>query len=364
MSSYQLEAIVTSIFMVVVSVVAVFGNFMVIVAILWNKRLRTVPYNFLFLNLAVADMLQGAIAMPLRLADQLNQNDKKPLIPCLVVIPLTVFFFGASNFNLTLISLDRYFALKKPFLYPLLAVPWRLALIVAASWLVIFIIAFLPIMGWGADVTAEVSDICLFSTTLSREYLFVLFSIVNLAVIIILAFTNYFILKTARRQVHRINIDKNLGTLLEEPFSVVAKSKPMTLSNQIRTTADNNTINNRMFVISDSENADQKGTKIVLIVVGIFVFLTTPITVIDIISLLGCPSCTPLIVVKVTVFMAYANACVNVFIYAGLNTEMRNTWVAMYRRAKAALGRSFHSYLVKWMCCRSSVPSTEVIEFA
>ena len=363
MSSYRLEAIVTSIFMVVVSVVAVFGNLMVIVAILWNKRLRTVPYNFLFLNLAVADMLQGAIAMPLRLADQLNQTGKKPLIPCLVVIPLTVFFFGASNFNLTLISLDRYFALKKPFLYPLLAVPSRLALIVAVSWVIIFIIAFLPIMGWGAAAAADVSDICLYSTTLSREYLFVLFSIVNLAVILILAFTNYFILKTARRQVHRINIDKNLGTLLEVPFSVAAKSKPMTLYN-IRTTADNNTINNRVFVISNSENADRKGTKIVLIVVGIFVFLTTPITVIDIISLLGCVSCTPLIVVKVTVFMAYANACVNVFIYAGLNTEMRNTWVAMYRRAKAALGRSFHSYLVKWMCCRSSVSSTEVIEFA
>ena len=363
MSSYRLEAIVTSIFMVVVSVVAVFGNLMVIVAILWNKRLRTVPCNFLFLNLAVADMLQGAIAMPLRLADQLNQADKKPLISCLVVIPLTVFFFGASNFNLTLISLDRYFALKKPFLYPLLAVHWRLALIVAVSWVIIFIIAFLPIMGWGAAVTAEVTEICLYSTTLSREYLFVLFSIVNLAVILILAFTNYFILKTARRQVHRINIDKNLGTLLEVPFSVAAKSKPMTLSN-IRTTADNNTINNRVFVISNSENADRKGTKIVLIVVGIFVFLTTPITVIDIISLLGCVSCTPLIVVKVTVFMAYANACVNVFIYAGLNTEMRNTWVAMYRRAKAALGRSFHSYLVKCMCCRSSVSSTEVIEFA
>ena len=149
MTSYSLETILTSIFMLTVSIVAVFGNLLVIVAILWNRRLRTVC-NFLFLNLAVADMLQGAIAMPLRLADQLNQTGKKPLIPCLVVIPLTVFFFGASNFNLTLISLDRYFALKKPFLYPLLAVHWRLALIVAVSWVIIFIIAFLPIMGWGA----------------------------------------------------------------------------------------------------------------------------------------------------------------------------------------------------------------------
>ena len=89
------------------------------------------------------------------------------------------------------------------------------------------------------------------------------------------------------------------------------------------------------------ESKERRPTKVVLIIVGIFVILTTPITVIDIISLLGCPTCTPLTVVKVTVFMAYANACVNVFIYAGYNTEMRNTWVAIYRKAKDAVFRRF-----------------------
>ena len=324
--------------MLTVSIVAVFGNLLVIVAILWNRRLRTVC-NFLFLNLAVADMLQGAIAMPLRLADQLNQTNKKPLIPCLVVIPLTVFFFGASNFNLTLISLDRYFALKKPFLYPLLAVPWRLALIVAASWLVIFIIAFLPIMGWGAAVTAEVTEICLYSTTLSREYLFVLFSIVNLAVILILAFTNYFILKTARRQIRRIvNSNHHAASSTEGP-SVIYMETATTDVSTFRCYADSDPTSaaDQVQNLRTGSNRERRATKIVLIVVGIFVFLTTPITVIDIISLLGCPSCTPLIVVKVTVFMAYANACINVFIYAGFNTEMRNTWIAIYRTVKQAV---------------------------
>ena len=324
--------------MLTVSIVAVFGNLLVIVAILWNRRLRTVC-NFLFLNLAVADMLQGAIAMPLRLADQLNQTNKKPLIPCLVVIPLTVFFFGASNFNLTLISLDRYFALKKPFLYPLLAVPWRLALIVAVSWLVIFIIAFLPIMGWGAAVTAEVTEICLYSTTLSREYLFVLFSIVNLAVILILAFTNYFILKTARRQIRRIvNSNHHAASSTEGP-SVIYMETATTDVSTFRCYADSDPTSaaDQVQNLRTGSNRERRATKIVLIVVGIFVFLTTPITVIDIISLLGCPSCTPLIVVKVTVFMAYANACINVFIYAGFNTEMRNTWIAIYRTVKQAV---------------------------
>ena len=331
MATYSTETILTSIFMITVSVVAVIGNFLVILAILWNKKLRT-TCNFLFLNLAVADMLQGAISMPLRLADQLNQTDDSPLIPCLVVIPLTVFLFGASNFNLTLISLDRYLALRKPFIYPTLAEPRKTAFVVAVSWVLIFMIAFLPIMGWGAAETADVTDICLFSTTLSREYLFMLFSIVNLFVIIILAFTNYFILKTARSQIRSIQVTENHVTVHDEEVSVTVVTG--------RPTTDGDTINadqSRAQVSRTGGSKEPRATKIVLIVVGIFVFLTTPITVIDIISLLGCPTCTPLTLIKITVFMAYANACVNVFIYAGFNTEMRNTWVGIFQQGKEAI---------------------------
>ncbi|XP_078372892.1 adenosine receptor A1-like [Oculina patagonica] len=334
-SSYSIEIIFTSIFMITVSVVAVIGNFLVILAILWNKRLRTVC-NFLFLNLAVADMLQGAIAMPLRLADQLNQTDNSPLIPCLVVIPLTVFLFGASNFNLTLISLDRYFALRWPFIHPTLAEPRRAGLIVAIFWVLMFIIAFLPIIGWGAADTADVTDICLYSTTLSREYLFMLFSIVNLAVVIILAFTNYFILKTARSQIRRINVNESHSSAADGQSSVVMETESVMVVSTVQSTNDTN---NEPAQVPRARGGgkERRATKIVLIVVGIFVFLTTPITVIDIISLLGCPTCTPLTLVKITVFMAYANACVNVFIYAGFNTEMRNTWIAIFRRAKQAI---------------------------
>ncbi|XP_078373925.1 adenosine receptor A2a-like [Oculina patagonica] len=345
MGSYSTETIFTSIFMITVSVVAVIGNFLVIIAILWNKRLRTVC-NFLFLNLAVADMLQGAIAMPLRLADQLNQTDNSPLIPCLVVIPLTVFLFGASNFNLTLISLDRYIALRWPFIYPTLAEPRRAGLIVAIFWVLMFIIAFLPIMGWGAADSADVADICLYSTTLSREYLFMLFSIVNLTVIMILAFTNYFILKTARNQIRRINVNKSHGSAVDGPSTIYKDDQSVTIvslrsTNELETNSEGATRAQR--VPREGGSKERRATKIVLIVVGIFVFLTTPITVIDIISLLGCPTCTPLTLVKITVFMAYANACVNVFIYAGFNTEMRNTWIAIFRRAKQAILIRFRS---------------------
>ena len=341
MGAYSTETILTSIFMITVSVVAVLGNFLVILAILWNRKLRTVC-NFLFLNLAVADMLQGAIAMPLRLADQLNQTDNSPLVPCLVVIPLTVFLFGASNFNLTLISLDRYIALRRPFIYPILAEPRRAAFIITMSWVLISIIAFLPLMGWGAADSADLADICLYSTTLSREYLFMLFSIVNLAVIIILAFTNYFILKTARNQIRRIKVNESRGsTTLDRP-STIHKEEPSITVVSVQATTEGDPIDHQApRMPRPGGSKERRATKIVLIVVGIFVFLTTPITVIDIISLLGCPACTPLTLVKVTVFMAYANACVNVFIYAGFNTEMRNTWVNIFRSTKQAIFTCF-----------------------
>jgi len=337
MGAYSTETIFTSIFMITVSVVAVLGNFLVILAILWNRKLRTVC-NFLFLNLAVADMFQGAIAMPLRLADQLNQTDNRPLVPCLVVIPLTVFLFGASNFNLTLISLDRYIALRRPFIYPILAEPRRTAFIVAMSWVLMSIIAFLPLMGWGAADSADIADICLYSTTLSREYLFMLFSIVNLGVILILAFTNYFILKTARNQIRRIKVNQSRGsTTVDRPSTIYKEEQSVTVVS-VRATTEGDPIDDPApRPPRPGGSKERRATKIVLIVVGIFVFLTTPITVIDIISLLGCPTCTPLTLVKITVFMAYSNACVNVFIYAGFNTEMRNTWVSIFRRTKQAI---------------------------
>ena len=355
MTSLPLATIVTSTFMITVSAVAVFGNFLVILAILWNRRLRTVC-NFLLLNLAVADLLQGAIAVPLRLVDQLNQTGRnKPLIPCLVVIPLTVFLFGASNFNLALISLDRYLALSRPFLYPTLTAPRRVVSVIALSWLLISIIAFLPIMGWGASNSANVTDICLYSTTLSKEYLFMLFSVVNLAVIIVLAFTNYFILKTARRQIRGIiSVDPRRKRILGKPFTIV-----QVLANRIRPSTDSIATGTPAAMTVPIGTSEHKSTRIVSIIVGVFVILTLPITVIDTVSLLGCQGCIRVEVTKVTVVMAYANASVNVFLYAGFNTEMKNTWVAIYKKVKEAVYRCL---LEKVSRNSKSVPSRAEVQ--
>ena len=135
-----------------------------------------------------------------------------------------------------------------------------------------------------------------------------LFSIVNLAVILILAFTNYFILKTARNQIRRIKVNEAsaMGLTVDLPSSIPMKAGSGMNVSTLQSNIEGNTINRGPARIPAKcrRSKERRVTKIVLIVVGIFVFLTTPTTVIDIISLLGCPNCTPLTLVKITVFIS------------------------------------------------------------
>jgi len=168
-----------------------------------------------------------------------------------------------------------------------------------------------------------------------------LFSIVNLAVTIVLVFTNYFILQTTRKQIRQINVINSHGSILTDVSSITVVP--------IRSFAERDTTDTRARVPRPGGSKERRATKIVLIIVGIFVLFTTPITLIDIISLLGCPTCTPLSVVKVTVFMAYANACVNVFIYAGFNTDMKRTWIDIFWRVKQAVLRAVNGRKDMWI---------------
>ncbi|XP_020908498.1 octopamine receptor beta-2R [Exaiptasia diaphana] len=341
MSTELVDLVLTSMAMITISAIAIVSNLIIIIAVLWNKRIRSVA-NILFVNLAVADFFQGFIAIPLRLAEQLNQTDTKPLIPCLVVIPLTIFFYSASNLNITIISIDRFIALYRPMRYKVLVTPFVVGSVITFCWVTSLFIALIPVVtGWGAKADAHLTSICLFSTTLRKEYLFMLFSIINFAVLAILLITNVFILKTAQNHVRRIHIARaptqetqtdnmstiNLTQTFEDAFSPRSseKSKISFASFKKR--------------IPSRAGRDRKATKVVLIIVGLFVVLTVPITIIDLLGVFEANVNVPLVVIKIAVFMVYFNACINVFIYAGYNQEMRDTFKIMYLKTTLYLKR-------------------------
>lgn len=85
---------------------------------------------------------------------------------------------------------------------------------------------------------------------------------------------------------------------------------------------------------------ERKATKVVLIIVGLFVVLTVPITIIDLLEVFDANVTVPLFVTKIALFMVYGNSCINVFIYAGYNQDMRDTFKLMYMRAVLYFKRS------------------------
>ena len=76
----------------------------------------------------------------------------------------------------------------------------------------------------------------------------------------------------------------------------------------------------------------------VITLVGLFIILVLPITIIDLMGASEVSSVPPL-VAKIAVCMIYTNATINVFVYAGFNGEFRRTFCEIFRCVRAQVVR-------------------------
>lgn len=75
----------------VISFIAVFGNLLVVTAVIWDHTLRSYTSNYFLANLAVADFFQGAVAIPLRILEVMAL-EYDPNVFCRVAIPTSILF--------------------------------------------------------------------------------------------------------------------------------------------------------------------------------------------------------------------------------------------------------------------------------
>ena len=102
-----------------IGVLATFGNGLIITAIIIDpvKKLRT-PFNYLLVNLAVADFIMGSVAMPL--AVYLHYKEYKvELSPTINNLVRMLYFISgmASIISLIALSVDRYIAISRAISY-------------------------------------------------------------------------------------------------------------------------------------------------------------------------------------------------------------------------------------------------------
>ncbi|XP_052250180.1 D(3) dopamine receptor-like [Dreissena polymorpha] len=145
------------------------GNGLIIISIIKYRKLRS-NMHVLVLNLAVSDLIVGAVLIPVDLfGDFFKVKSDKNY--CLATVALFITSLGSSCYNLLLISIERYIAIVYPLRARLMLTKSKMALMIAIGWVLTILDGLLPIFGLNtfSNSTANASA-CLSTEVWNKGY--------------------------------------------------------------------------------------------------------------------------------------------------------------------------------------------------
>jgi hypothetical protein len=299
--------------LILIIIFAILGNAMVLVAT-WRERSLHQPNKYFVACLAVADLLVGMISVPLRLYQLVNKENGRitSIHLCRFYIWLDVFLETASIYTLTFISFDRYLKISKPLQYKSRMTTSTSLKIIFIIWLIAATYATLAIFPY-----ADSPGILIIYTgeCLNKNKIFHTFGAVSA-----------FFLPTAVMLV--------MYTLI---FLVAHKRQKMLRNGGLGQTSNNP--NQRSAVLQDL-----KVIRMLLVVVGVFIFCWGPLFVWVMIfyynpSVLSLSDSRTLsdiylktILHRIVIILPFLNSIFNPLIYACLDQKYKEAFKHLFQR--------------------------------
>ncbi|XP_063301637.1 alpha-2B adrenergic receptor [Pelobates fuscus] len=143
--SYSLQA--TAVIAAVITFLTlftIFGNVLVIIAVLTSRSLKA-PQNLFLVSLAAADILVATLIIPFSLANELMGYWYFGKVWCEMYLALDVLFCTSSIVHLCAISLDRYWSVSQAIEYNSKRTPKRIKCIILIVWTLAALISLPPL---------------------------------------------------------------------------------------------------------------------------------------------------------------------------------------------------------------------------
>ncbi|RXN13132.1 cholecystokinin receptor-like protein [Labeo rohita] len=118
---------------------SVFGNLLIIVVLVVNKRMRTVTNSFL-LSLAISDLMMAVFCMPFTLIPNLLEDFIFGAAMCKIVVYLMGISVCISTFSLVAIAIERYSAICNPLKSRAWQTRSHAYKVIASTWVLSFLI--------------------------------------------------------------------------------------------------------------------------------------------------------------------------------------------------------------------------------
>lgn len=283
-----------------VGLISFITNLFIFVVFMVSKSLHTTS-NVLLFNLALTDWLITVFGIPIQLSNLIDGRNNTKGSYCDLAGILTLVPFLATNFNMTLIAVHRYFMIVRNNIYHKLFTWRNILLYVTTVWFVSILLAILPLFGLGRYVYNVGRSHCMVDWSYNQGYLILLQMISYSIPITLMSFCYFKLLEHSLKSQRRV-------------------SRPATG----RTTDQNKLL--------PKENL--KLTIMLVTVVCCFFIFYCPYAVLIIYEGLLKKKPSQLFSF-LAIFSAYCNSMIDFWIYAALNTKFRTALIQLKFKVKS-----------------------------